>query len=448
MGSGGLHWFGTARLRVLGARAWSPESAFFCAYTCEMRCPQCGATIPVDPQWPTWCDQCGWNVVPQAPGSPDTRSAHDDRASARETALCEVICREPSGSVRRSGGARRLLALVITALLWVPAAALVVAAVLDAVYDRGAPRLLIPLACVAVAVVLRPRFGAVEQGAVSVSTTSAPQLFEVITRVATAAGAKSPSIVILDDSFGASYGVVGIRRRRVLSLGVPLWTVLDDSGKIALLAHQVAHDVDGDPLCTVVAGSVSEAPTTVHQVPAPDPYARGQHAANKYIERETTFRGVVAGTRTVARAARALRFRLLYPATRRSEYVADDIAARVASRAALSAYLDRTLVRDYANFALNEAAMRADEDLWARGRAMVSGIPPREMERLRRQALVRGDRVDDTHPPTALRQRFVDSRPSEPAQVSPYAGQFQATDEELRAAYAQVAADVLDRLIS
>jgi hypothetical protein len=67
---------------------------------------------------------------------------------------------------------------------------------------------------------------------------------------------------------------------------------------------------------------------------------------------------------------------------------------------------------------------------------------------VRRAAALRGDRVDATHPPTALRLRFVDSRPAAEARVTALPGQLQAIDEELQAAFAQIAMAILDRLTS
>jgi Zn-dependent protease with chaperone function len=425
----------------------------------QARCPRCGATLAVDPGWPTWCDHCDWNVVPSGP-PPSTRSRRRTAADeARAVALCDSVCGERPGALRRGGAGRRLLAAVYAVLAGVPAAALVAAAVADAILDSAPARVVIPIACLGVAAVVRPRGGTVAPDAITVTPASAPRLFDMITRVAAAIGAPPPALVLLDDSFHADYGVIGARRRRVLCLGVPLWTVLDDSERVALLAHQIAHDADGDPLRPLVAGEATATVTTRDDDPPVDldaappgllelPDARTRHSLNRYAQREATFRAFQGGSAALVRAIRATRTRVLYPANRPNEYLADDVAVRAASRAGVRGFLEKTLLQDYVNYGLRMAVRNDDEDLFASSRRAVAGIPPRELERVRRAATLRGDRVDATHPPTALRLRFVDSRPATEAQVTAPPGGFQAIDLELHAAFEHVAMAIFDRLTS
>lgn len=165
----------------------------------QARCPRCGATLPVEPGWPTWCNQCDWNVVPSGPPPSQRSGRKRSNDQARAIALCTRVSGESPGSVRRGGRTRRLLAVALAILTWVPAAALVAAAAADASLDSGPARVIIPLACLGVAAALRPRAGALDPSAVTVTAASAPQLFEVTEKIASAAGAASPGVIVLDD---------------------------------------------------------------------------------------------------------------------------------------------------------------------------------------------------------------------------------------------------------
>ncbi len=35
-------------------------------------CPQCGATLPINPEYVIWCDQCDWNLQPSKSDQPQT----------------------------------------------------------------------------------------------------------------------------------------------------------------------------------------------------------------------------------------------------------------------------------------------------------------------------------------------------------------------------------------
>src|SRR6266702_8615590 len=84
--------------------------------------------------------------------------------------------------------------------------------------------------------------------AVSISSTreEAPLLFRLIDKVAAAADTKTADQLVVDDEFNASWAILGLRRKRVLTLGMPLFMALDDQERVSLLAHELAHARNGD----------------------------------------------------------------------------------------------------------------------------------------------------------------------------------------------------------
>jgi hypothetical protein len=101
----------------------------------------------------------------------------------------------------------------------------------------------------------------------------------------------------------------------------------------------------------------------------------------------------------------------------RREYLADDLAAEVASIEAARELMEsllhagqvdrelRLLANEATAFAGRESAPSKDETLWPRLAGHLASIPPRERERLRRISAWGGHRQDATHPPTRLRGR-------------------------------------------
>jgi Zn-dependent protease with chaperone function len=420
----------------------------------------------MDPHWPTWCDRCSWNVVPPGAGEPEAtlgHTGHDDHTQARDAALCEEVCRQRPGSLRPARGARRLLATLVALLVYVPPVALLVAAAANLRFDGGVARVVIVTLCIACAVVLRPRFTSADPDAVVVTPATAPQLFDVITKIAAAVKATPPATVILTDSFDSDYQRVGARRRAVLFVGVPLWVILDEDERIALLAHQLAHDVNGDPARGVV---VRTALTTLltwqrtirpgawqsfrrspsDDVPVPGQFQNLRRNASSSILGEALLRSVRRAIGAAIAATRRVELRLLAPITQRGEYIADDVAIRVASAAAVGGYLRKTLFADYVAFGIRKAAQAEHEDLWDAARHTVANLPDREMARLSRAAGVRAERVDAGHPPTALRMEFAGCRVTDAAQVRAGPGRFEAIDAELSSAYAVIATSVRDAM--
>lgn len=72
------------------------------------------------------------------------------------------------------------------------------------------------------------------------SPTEFPQLHRLVGRVSKALGTRVPSGLVLDESFGAHVSSVGWQQQKILSLGLPLTSILDSDELVALIAHSLA----------------------------------------------------------------------------------------------------------------------------------------------------------------------------------------------------------------
>ncbi len=87
---------------------------------------------------------------------------------------------------------------------------------------------------------------------------------------------------------------------------------------------------------------------------------------------------------------------------------------------------------------------RRSADVFADFAAAVAAMPERERERRRRVAALEGARLDDTHPPTAMRIELLESRPRhEPAVVLDDEGS-KAIDAELAARQADFQRELVE----
>src|SRR6202022_4562060 len=85
------------------------------------------------------------------------------------------------------------------------------------------------------AVLMAPRLGELDEDAPAVARDEAPELYALIDRVASAVSTKTATVLVVDSDYNASWVVVGWRRRRVLTLGLPLLTALDPDERVALV---------------------------------------------------------------------------------------------------------------------------------------------------------------------------------------------------------------------
>ncbi|GAA2972641.1 M48 family metallopeptidase [Actinokineospora diospyrosa] len=272
----------------------------------------------------------------------------------------------------------------------------------------------------------RPRLGGLHPDTTTLDRAAAPALFAVVDAVTERLGARRVWRIAISPEYNASYRVVGFRRRVVLTIGYPLWNLLDPAERVALVAHELAHGVNGDTSRgTLIAPSLNALVEAIHAL-------RGDLTDDE--------QGLAAFGATLGRAVGfvvslpllgllRLQERLLLSSSRRAEYHADHLAVTVAGAAAVVSLLHKAHLEDRALRALRTALVRRDPDPWATARAWLADLGP--------ITVPEGDSTDSTHPPTERRIAAVLAR-SYPAPT------FVSTVEEARRADHEMAPALRD----
>jgi Zn-dependent protease with chaperone function len=136
-----------------------------------------------------------------------------------------------------------LLRLISAVLVLIPLGAVAEAVWLVVTRGRsGGAVLALPL--VGVAYIFRPRLGRVRRairGCYRLTPQQTPIIHMMVERIAKATGAPRPHLIVLSDEWNASAATLGLRRRRVLRLGMPLIVSLQPQELVALVAHELGH---------------------------------------------------------------------------------------------------------------------------------------------------------------------------------------------------------------
>jgi len=411
-------------------------------------CPRCGVEIRADRRFTTWCAACDWNVDPQQSDAEKKRGLERVRRRlARRygerlfAELSGVDGRRPRSGRTASG----LLAYTIALAVHGVTVALAAGGVWFVVNGWGGIGMVPGLLLTALAWSLRPRLNRLPRNAHVLLRNDAPELYALIDEVARAVGARGVDVVIVDDEPNASVTQLGVRRR-LLTLGLPLWEVLTPQERIALLGHEFGHFTLGDTRHGMVVGSAYNSLVTWHYYvePAEDSQVVEVIANVLYFLPRWLIAGVVM-----------LLDLLTSQASQRSEYLADSAAAHTGSTQAAVGLMDRLLVTNSVVTALhretNSRRMRGgvrvsaqDADgLWEALAAHMASIPESEYERQRRAGALRGHSVDASHPPTHLRRRLLLARTPVPASVTADADRADRIVAELADVRTALARDVV-----
>ncbi|MEV4331820.1 M48 family metalloprotease [Streptomyces sp. NPDC049597] len=371
------------------------------------RCPECGADVPVESRFVTWCDACDWNVDPGAP-APDPRRIEALRrrlAQRYGERLFADLGPRPGRDV--AGVLACALALVVHGVT----AALAVTGLLLVVLGWGMGVLpVVGAVLLAIAVALRPRFGVLPDDTPVLRRPDAPRLFELVDEVAAVAGTAGVDTVVIAADANAAVSTYGVRHRRMLRIGLGLWEILTPPQRVALIGHELGHFAHGDTRRGAVVGRALDSLALWLYFLTPD-------SETDLMQRVTHW--MMAVPRWAVLGLLHLLDQLTLRATQRAEYLADETAARAGSSVAAAELLDRLLLVPSVTSALHResvvahsrggaaARREAEQRLWERLAARIESVPEREYKRLRRVSTLRGHCADSTHPPTHLRRRRV-----------------------------------------
>ncbi|MFF3410818.1 M48 family metallopeptidase [Streptomyces sp. NPDC002742] len=377
----------------------------------------------MDGRFTAWCADCDWNVDPEQSPEKLSRLARAQRVLARrhgEKLLAELTA---GGTLRARRDASSLLAYAVSLTVHALTVALTAGGIWYLVRGWGGWGMVPGGFLLGLAWSLRPRLSRLPENSPVLTRADAPELFSLVDEVAQVAGTRGVDAIAVDAQINASVMSYGIRGRRLLTLGLPLWEILTPQQRIALLGHELGHYSNGDTRHGRVVAGALRSLTTWHYffLPVANPEPLEVVVNVFYI----VPRWLVGGVLMVLD-------QLTLRATQRAEYLADRVAARAGSTQAALELMDRLLTADSAAVTLrrevNTAAMsgrrgsRNDpltDGLWERLAADVTSVPERERERRRRAGTLRGHSVDSTHPPTHLRHAcLLIGAPTPPAVVA------------------------------
>lgn len=411
-------------------------------------CPECGTEIRGDNRFTLWCATCDWNVDPGEPQPETGRLDRAERTLARrhgEQLLAEMLS-GTDAQPRRDASAVIATALALT--VHVGTLAFAVAGVWCLAAGWGGAGTVAGLVLLLLAWAFAPKFRALPHDRPVLLRGDAPELFALVDEVARAVGTRSVHAIAVDGSVNAAVTTYGVRGRRLLVLGMPLWEVLTPEERIALLGHELAHYANGDTRNGLVVGTAARTLHLWHHILQPLPNSSGI---------EIFVNALYVVPRLLVGGLLALLARLTSRAGIRAEYLADRLAARTASTQAAVGLMDRLLIAGSLDLRLrteaNRAALRGPEsvrranahadDLWAVLTAYASSIPEHEYERQRRVGARRGHQVDTTHPPTHLRRASLLAHVPEPATVTPQTRRTELIAAELAPVRTEVARRLL-----
>jgi Zn-dependent protease with chaperone function len=403
------------------------------------KCPKCGRLIPVYPGYVTWCDACEWNLEPFRARPRSIFEAFYRTLSLRLSAsLFTDLVKQPVP--RRTPTLSKLLAYTVALLVHALTGLLLFAGLTLLV--TGWPNILalmIGVALLGVGAVSLPRVLQLRIDEGIAPRKDFPALYSVVDAIAKALGTTSIDFLVLDINFNSSFARLGWQRKKTIVLGLPLLSVLEGQERVALISHEMAHAVSGDPTRSLFVSTALNSLIRWYEILRPT--ERDYPVSLWMIPFDLLRKGLTSIVGLWVAGLCALMWRDM----QRAEYLADYFAAAVSGTDAMISMLRKLhLSRAFEIAAHNLRFQNGAQDLFEELRRQVTIVPEREIDRLMRVEKTTQAGLDSTHPPTTYRSEFLEAHRLTGGSVMVPQSKWEKIDFELASARRWVHEKVLD----
>ncbi|MCX7749915.1 MAG: M48 family metallopeptidase [Clostridia bacterium] len=377
----------------------------------EIKCKQCGTDLEVNPGYITWCEHCDWNIDPTSEVPRKKAIFHRFNMF-----LGKKFSKNLYNEINQSDRFRPRLnlswvfAFIFSIIIYTINLTVVLFFIrigfniFNAYRDlAGFVGLLIFFA---IAYLFIPKFK--KDNVNPIKREEFPHIYILVDRLTDMMGAPKIDDIVLTNEFNASFSQIGLNRKRILFLGLPLFYLCNNKERIALLAHEIAHNMNGDIKRGVIVGGALKLIENWIFIVAPAKI-RSVYVVDIYLEPVVILINCIRWliSRVILSFWYVLAL-LLWRNSQRAEYYADYLESRISGTDASVSLLQKIqYITTYYSVIERISSFAYSRELFSELEHALKALPEREKQRIERMNMKYESSVDATHPPTRLRIEFL-----------------------------------------
>lgn len=378
-------------------------------------CPDCGSAIHAHREFRHWCPECEWNLGADEHDHASSRTGriYEKIGTAQGDRVFQSVVTQDPESLRPRWTMSKALAFAVSIMIHLVSVATAGLGIYALSFGWPAVLLiLIGVLLLGLAWTMRPQIGSMPDECLT--REDAPSLFALCDRIADKVGSPRADGVLMLSDYNAAFSQVGMPRKTLLMIGLPLWLVQTWPERVATLAHEFSHGANGDSTRGLLVGSA------LHALEQWLNFLRPEY------QEESGLAEIIGHYMfwILSWPVELLHVGLSHLVWRQSQ-VAEFLADYLATTASGS----QAMIDDLHNFSYSVhlrlfagrsvlSTRQSGKEILEKFVSYFRSLPEGERDRLRRLSDRENARLDSTHPPTRQRIDFIAAHPVlEPAIV-------------------------------
>lgn len=386
------------------------------------KCPECEETILTELNYVVWCQKCNWNLKYEDKTKVKTKwdEFYLKISKIESKNLFDIVLKEDLFNLKTSK--LSLVAYLISVIIILVNLSLLGFGIYFLfVHWGGISNYLLAFVLLALFWLSKPKL----RKNISdnfINKSKFPELYNLVNTVCDELKTSHVSGIILNEEFNASITEYGFSKKKVLTIGVPLWNVLDEDEKLYLLGHEIGHCVNGDPARGIVLYTAIKILIDTGSAIYPDKLVpKNLSLGFAYILMELGKYAVIPLNLLLRGLSHTLWFfadflcHLIWFDSQRAEYLADLVATKINGKKSAICGMEKLALSEVIDFEVSQLALKNRKELdtinvFEELNKKVSKLPDHENKRLKRLLYFEEHRLDATHPPTGYRIKMLEAK--------------------------------------
>lgn len=384
-----------------------------------INCPDCNNEILSDATYPAWCQSCNWNLHFKDQSVPKNKieTIYKQLGEKHSKYLFEKIKNNQIDMSLKVSPIRIICYAIATSVILLNLSLLGFG-----MYFLINNIIVIGLILLGLFWLSKPKWRKIPKDKF-LSKTEHQEFYKLINSVCKALGTKEIEGLIITEEFNASITEYGFSKKKVIEIGLPLWTILNTGERLALIGHEISHCIHKDLTRNIIISKGMSILIDTGYAIYPEKLMSGTLAINSpagLIVAVTQYLVLPINIllRVIANIlwyiAKILN-QLMWLDSQKSEYLADLSGGKISGKNYFISLMTKIGFYDYFYFELQKLSVKNNKDIQSLDlfdifKNKINNLPKSEIDKINRLQEFEEHRLDLTHPPTNFRKIILSEK--------------------------------------